>query len=77
MEVDLRDARHTQLYLPETNVLLTRFLADCGVAEVSDFMPIEAETGSLRIGAPNSHGTRFGAFPDSLCAALRLWAGDP
>ena len=45
VEVDLRDARHTQLYLPETNVLLTRFLADCGVAEVSDFMPIDAEPG--------------------------------
>jgi GH15 family glucan-1,4-alpha-glucosidase len=32
---------HTkQLYLPESNVLLTRFLSDEGVAEVSDFMPI-------------------------------------
>ena len=33
--------RHKQLYLPESNVLLTRFLAEDGVAEVSDFMPIE------------------------------------
>ena len=30
-----------QLYLPDTNVLLTRFLADAGVAELSDFMPVE------------------------------------
>jgi hypothetical protein len=30
-----------QLYLPDTNVLLTRFLSDSGVAEVSDFMPVE------------------------------------
>ncbi len=30
-----------QLYLPDTNMLLTRFLSDGGVAEVSDFMPIE------------------------------------
>jgi GH15 family glucan-1,4-alpha-glucosidase len=31
---------HKQLYLPDTNVLLTRFLHDDGVAEVSDFMPV-------------------------------------
>jgi GH15 family glucan-1,4-alpha-glucosidase len=37
----LDDAVHTQLYLPDTNVLLTRFLSDSGVAEVSDFMPVE------------------------------------
>ena len=30
-----------QLYLPDTNVLLTRFLADEGVGEITDFMPIE------------------------------------
>src|SRR5215813_1953057 len=30
-----------QLYLPDTNVLLTRFLDADGVAEVSDFMPVE------------------------------------
>ncbi|MGA9532405.1 MAG: glycoside hydrolase family 15 protein, partial [Anaerolineales bacterium] len=29
------------LYLPDTNILLSRFLADAGVAEVSDFMPVE------------------------------------
>ena len=34
-------ARHKQLYLPDTNMLLTRFLDDEGVAEVSDFMPVE------------------------------------
>jgi GH15 family glucan-1,4-alpha-glucosidase len=37
----LDDAVHKQLYLPDTNVLLTRFLSDTGVAEVSDFMPVE------------------------------------
>jgi len=31
---------YKQLYLPDTNVLLTRFLHDDGVAEVSDFMPV-------------------------------------
>ena len=34
-----------QLYLPDTNVLVTRFLlASGGVAELTDFMPIETET---------------------------------
>src|SRR5262245_29932587 len=37
----LENAVHRQLYLPDTNVLLTRFLSDSGVAEVSDFMPVE------------------------------------
>lgn len=30
-----------QLYLPDTNVLLTRFLSPDGVAEITDFMPVE------------------------------------
>ena len=34
-------ATRKQLYLPDTNVLLTRFLHADGVAEVSDFMPVE------------------------------------
>lgn len=34
------EARHKQLYLPDTNVLLSRFLSDEGVAEISDFMPV-------------------------------------
>lgn len=33
-------ARHKQLYLPDTNVLVTRFLSDDGVGEVTDFMPV-------------------------------------
>jgi GH15 family glucan-1,4-alpha-glucosidase len=37
----LEGAREKQLYLPDTAVLLTRFLANDGVAEVVDFMPIE------------------------------------
>jgi GH15 family glucan-1,4-alpha-glucosidase len=36
----LEGAKQTQLYLPDTNVLLTRFLSAEGVAEVSDFMPL-------------------------------------
>jgi GH15 family glucan-1,4-alpha-glucosidase len=37
----LGEARQKQLYLPDTAVLLTRFLADDGVAEISDCMPVE------------------------------------
>jgi len=40
----LEGAVRKQLYLPDTNVLLTRFLDADGVAEVSDFMPA-AEAG--------------------------------
>ena len=34
----LEGVRHRQLYLPDTNVLLTRFLSHDGVAEISDYM---------------------------------------
>jgi GH15 family glucan-1,4-alpha-glucosidase len=39
----VQDFHSQQLYLPDTNVLLTRFLSPEGVAEVLDFMPIEEE----------------------------------
>src|SRR5262249_23499901 len=42
----LNGANHKQLYLPESNVLLSRFLSCDGVAEISDFMPIGEKGGS-------------------------------
>src|SRR5215467_2674635 len=33
-----------QLYLPDTNILVTRFLTESGVGEVTDFMPIQHAT---------------------------------
>lgn len=36
-----REARHKQLYLPDSNILLSRFLFEDGVSEISDFMPID------------------------------------
>ena len=36
----LCEAHQRQMYVPDTNILLTRFLSDEGVAEVSDFMPV-------------------------------------
>src|SRR5581483_4775316 len=35
-----QEITHKQLYWPDTNVLVTRFLSDAGVAEVVDYMPI-------------------------------------
>ncbi len=37
-----------QLYFPDTNVLITRFLSDKGVGEVQDFMPMAAGKEVLR-----------------------------
>jgi GH15 family glucan-1,4-alpha-glucosidase len=35
-----QDVIHKQLYAPDTNVLLTRFLSADGVSEIMDFMPV-------------------------------------
>ena len=37
---DLENMRVKQLYLPDTNILVTRFLSEGGVAELTDFMPV-------------------------------------
>lgn len=38
------DGEHSrQLYLPQTNILITRFLSESGVAELTDFMPIAGD----------------------------------
>jgi len=39
------DMRVRQLYFPDTNILLTRFLAEQGVAELTDYMPIQKDHG--------------------------------
>ena len=41
-----RYGRSQQLYLPDTNVLLTRFLSPEGVAEILDFMPVHNGDGA-------------------------------
>jgi GH15 family glucan-1,4-alpha-glucosidase len=40
IEPELKNRRVRQLYFPDTNILLTRFLAEEGVAELTDYMPI-------------------------------------
>jgi GH15 family glucan-1,4-alpha-glucosidase len=38
---ELDGAHRKQLYLPDSNILLTRFLSADGVVEISDFMPVD------------------------------------
>src|SRR5262249_11534374 len=42
-----------QLYLPDTNILVTRFLTESGVGEVADFMPMQQATHQV-----DRHGIR-------------------
>ncbi|SRR5579875_406856 len=41
---DMSGVSRKQMYLPDTNILVTRFLTENGVGEVTDFMPIQTET---------------------------------
>jgi hypothetical protein len=43
VQPQLKEKRVRQLYLPDTNILLTRFLAEEGVAELTDYMPIGSD----------------------------------
>ncbi|HBV21034.1 MAG TPA: glucoamylase [Nitrosomonas sp.] len=43
IEVKCEAVNHKQLYLPDTAVLLTRYLTNVGIAELTDFMPLEEE----------------------------------
>ncbi len=38
---DSSGVKNQQIYLPQTNILLTRFLSSGGVGEITDFMPIK------------------------------------
>jgi GH15 family glucan-1,4-alpha-glucosidase len=38
------EVTHQQLYIPETAILVTRFLTEAGVGEVVDFMPVSSPT---------------------------------
>jgi GH15 family glucan-1,4-alpha-glucosidase len=42
----MSDPVSKQLYLPDTNVLVTRFFSDEGIAEIIDYMPVE-ENGAI------------------------------
>ena len=46
ISVDVDGVRHKQFYWPSTNVLVTRFLLNDGIAELEDFMPTGLGTDS-------------------------------
>lgn len=53
-KISAKAPHHTkQLYLPETNVLITRIFSAQGIAEITDFMPIEPR--SLEGKRPRCH----------------------
>ena len=42
IDPQIEGVRYKQMYLPDTNILLSRYLSGTGVAEVTDFMPVQA-----------------------------------
>ena len=53
------DMQHRQIYLPDTNILMTRFLGHDGIGEVSDFMPIDGSGRIIRRGKAIMGDVRF------------------
>src|SRR5690349_9935262 len=43
IQPQLDNCRVRQLYLPDTNILVTRFMSNDGLVELTDFMPISAD----------------------------------
>ena len=74
------EARRRQMYLPDSNVLLTRFLTPDGVGEVVDFMPIHAG-GRARAArrppgrSPRARRARGDPVSDGVPPGLRLRPG--
>jgi GH15 family glucan-1,4-alpha-glucosidase len=47
IEPELENYRSNQLYIPGTAVLLTRFFSESGIAELTDYMPIQDASGRI------------------------------
>ena len=62
IEPQMNGIRHKQLYLPDTNILLTRYLSNDGVAEVTDFMPVV-------------EGTKQAAYAHQVIRMIRVIKG--
>lgn len=56
IDPQLPGSRVKQIYLPDTNILLTRFLSTDGVAEITDFMPILKNPGTASTLVGPEHG---------------------
>jgi len=46
---DIPAPRHQQIYLPDSNILQTRWLGETAIAEVTDFMPVGNHQGPPRL----------------------------
>lgn len=46
---NMEDSRRKQMYLPETNILVTRYLSENAVAEITDFMPVDPDQERHRV----------------------------
>jgi GH15 family glucan-1,4-alpha-glucosidase len=67
----LKEARAAQLYLPDTNVLVTRWLSETGSAELVDLMPFPTKRGAPRMLVRRMRATR-GRVPIRLCCHPRF-----
>ena len=67
-----------QLYWPETNILITRFYSESGVAEIEDFMPVglprERSVAPSTDSPGESDAGKHGVSP-AMPSRLRLRAG--
>jgi GH15 family glucan-1,4-alpha-glucosidase len=62
-----RYGRSQQLYLPDTNVLLTRFLSPEGGAEILDFMPVHNGDGArLALKKMFSYANHLGLYAEEV-----------
>src|SRR2546429_9461264 len=73
----LDGAARRQLYLPDTNVLLTRFLDAHGVAELSDFMPVEDAGLAPNLARRARQGAGGGGLPTRRGPPLPLSRAPP
>ena len=62
IQPQMENVRCKQMYLPDTNILLTRFLSNDGLAELTDYMPI-------------SDGSKPSAYANQIIRMVRVIKG--
>ncbi len=60
---ELENVRHKQVYLPDTNILLTRYLSEDAILEVTDCMPVE-------------DGREESAYANQILRRIRVYKGE-
>ena len=68
-------AKTRQFYLPDTNVLITRFFAEDGVGEIQDFMPVGGAAESAAPADP-AGGVRAGGYAVPGPGLAAVWLRD-